>query len=178
MNKLVLIAGMMIAFAGFPEASAPGPSGTPEAVSARKAPLPDSVRSAMVARGRKDAAKFDRAARREIERLYRLSSSDDPGAAEALKTLEEKFPEANRTGCAVMYAAQRAQGAEREAILKRVIEKYDDCYYGDGVCVGAQARWYLAKLHQAEAEKLLGEIRTRYPDAVTHRGQRFSDFLK
>ena len=142
----------------------------------------DPIRAAVIARVAKDAKKFDRATRREIERLYRQASrSGDDGEA-ALKTLEEKYPEANRTGCAVMYAAQRAAGEERETLLKRAIEKYGDCRYGDGVQVAVQARWYLSCYYDKtgksdEARKLREEIRTNYPDAVTHHGGKFSELI-
>ena len=87
------------------------------------------------------------------------------------------------SGCAVMYAAQRATDAnERERLLKLAIEKYGDCRYGDGVQVAAQARWYLANLYNAsgkpeEARKLYNELKTDYPDAVNHKGRKFSEFL-
>ena len=55
----------------------------------------------------------------------------------------------------------------------------DLCY---GAQVGAYARWFLAREHmrkgdKATAEKLYAEIRAKYPDAVTHKGQRFADFM-
>ena len=54
------------------------------------------------------------------------------------------------------------------------VEEHGDCYYGDGACVGACARLYLASIYAkqgkaSEAEKLKGEIRTQFPDAVTHK---------
>ena len=178
MNKLMFVIAAAVAFIGFSE----------EAVSksAEKgsAAVQNPVRAAVVARAEKDVAKFDKVTRREIERLYRLSSSKAEGAAGALKTLEEKYPEANRTGCAVMYAAQRARDVkQREEILKRAIEKYGDCFYGDGVQVAAQARWYLSGLYSREgkkdeAKKLLDEIKTKFPDAVTHQGRKFADLIK
>ena len=88
----------------------------------------------------------------------------------------------HRTGCAVMYAAQHSRGEERIKWLNRAIEQHSDCVYGDGAQVGAYARWFLAREHmrkgdKAAAEKLYAEIRAKYPDAVTHRGQRFADFM-
>ena len=96
--------------------------------------------------------------------------------------LIEKYPKANRTGCAVMYAAQHSRGEERIKWLNRAIEQHSDCVYGDGAQVGAYARWFLAREHmrkgdKAAAEKLYAEIRAKYPDAVTHKGQRFADFM-
>ena len=58
--------------------------------------------------------------------------------------------------------------------FKKAIADHGDCYYGDGACVGACARLYLASIYAkqgkaSEAEKLKGEIRTQFPDAVTHK---------
>ena len=181
MNKLMLVVVAVAAFTGFSGETVPKSA---EKGTEQKSAVQDSVRAAVVARAEKDAAKFDLATRREIERLYRMSSSKGDGSAEALKTLEEKYPEANRTGCAVMYAAQRSRDVKkREEILKRAIEKYGDCFYGDGVQVAAQARWYLSGLYSREgkkdeAKKLLDEIKAKYPDAVTHQGKKFADLIK
>lgn len=141
-----------------------------------------AVRERVQKRAARDGETYDRATLREIEILYRKASDSD-GADEALKTLIEKFPKANRTGCAVMYAAQREKDvAERERLLKLAIDKFGDCYYGDGVQVGAYARYYLAGHcsqagRTAEAEKLYAEIRTDYPDAVNHKGGLLSAWL-
>jgi hypothetical protein len=35
----------------------------------------------------------------------------------------------------------------------------------------------MRKGDKATAEKLYAEIRAKYPDAVTHKGQRFADFM-
>lgn len=135
------------------------------------------------ARFEKDAARFDQATRREIETLYRTYAKGLPNSEEALKTLIEKHPQANRTGCAVMYAAQRAKtGEERERLLKLAIEKFGDCYYGDGAQVAAYARWYLARTYAEagkteEANRLFDELRRDYSDAVTHRGRKLVEHL-
>lgn len=143
----------------------------------------EAARQAARARFAKDAEQFDQSARREIERLYRVVSSRSEAADEALKTLTEKFPKANRTGCAVMYAAQRERDtASRERLLKLAKDQFGDCRYGDGAQVAAYARWYLAKLYAKtgradEAQRLFDEIRTDYPDAVTHQGALFATLL-
>ena len=139
-------------------------------------------KSAVRARMSQDAAVYGRDGMREIERLYRTYSSKAENADEALKSLIEKFPKANRTGCAVMYAAQHSRGEERIKWLNRAIEQYSDCVYGDGAQVGAYARWFLAREHmrkgdKSAAEKLYAEIRAKYPDAVTHKGKRFADLM-
>lgn len=161
LNSLILLA-MGLALAGCLSSTSP----STDATSVRDAPKPqvekrtesvmpevENARKAARERFAADAAVFDRATRREIERLYRKVSRSD-GAAEALKTLMEKYPKANRTGCAVMYAAQ----------------------------VAPYARWYLAKLYERtgkpdEAKRLFDEIRTDYPNAVTHRGGPFAAWL-
>ena len=145
------------------------------------AAVPDS-RAVAKARVEKDVKEYGRDGMREIERLYRAYSSRSEASADALATLLEKYPKANRTGCAVMYAAQRASGDDRVKLLKQAIANHGDCVYGDGAQVGAYARMYLAgELERsgdsAGAEKLYGEIRTLYPNARTHRGRPFSEIL-
>ena len=145
------------------------------------APMVDP-RAAIRERAAKDVAEYGSNAMREIERLYRACSRKGEGSAEALATLCEKYPKANRTGCAVMYAAQRASGDERVKLLKQAIEGYSDCFYGDGAQVGAYARMYLAAElarsgDTAGAEKLYGEIRSLYPNAHAHNGKPLSEIL-
>ena len=190
LNSFILLA-MGLALAGCLSSTSP----STDATSVRDAPKPqvekrtesvmpevENARKAARTRFAADAAVFDRATRREIERLYRKVSRSD-GAAEALKTLMEKYPKANRTGCAVMYAAQReTDPAERERLLKLAIASFGDCWYGDGAQVAPYARWYLAKLYERtgkpdEAKRLFDEIRTDYPNAVTHRGGPFAAWL-
>ena len=121
---------------------------------------------------------------REIEALYQLANKDlkDPGAKEALKALIEKYPKANRTGCAVQYIAQMSTGEDREKYLKLAIKDFSDCFYGNGVQVGAYARYYLGyyyeeKGKEKEAKALFDEIRKDYPNAVNHKGKRLVDIL-
>ena len=141
-----------------------------------------ALRKKVGARVDKDVEAYGKEGVREIERLYRAYSKTREIETEDLKTLLEKYPSANRTGCAVMYAGQRAK-LEGEKWFRLAIEKSSDCYYGDGACVGAYARYYLAGLckrsgKSEEAKKLIAEIKSQYPDAVTHRGQLFSEILK
>ena len=75
-----------------------------------------------------------------------------------------------------------AKGDEAVRWFKKAIADHGDCYYGDGACVGAYARLYLATIYAkqgktSEAEKLKDEIRTRFPDAVTHKGRPMKDAL-
>ncbi len=95
---------------------------------------------------------------------------------ETLKQMVEKFPNANRAGCALLYWAQSTTGPEAESYFTDCIQKYDDCYYGDGVRVGAYARFLLAENYQSKgerekAEALYKEIKDNYSDAIDHNGQ-------
>jgi beta-lactamase regulating signal transducer with metallopeptidase domain len=95
---------------------------------------------------------------------------------ETLKQMVEKFPNANRAGCALLYLAQSTTGPESEKYFMDCIQKYDDCYYGDGVRVGAFARFCLANYYNAtnedkKAEALYKEIKDNYSDAIDHNGQ-------
>lgn len=121
---------------------------------------------------------------REIETLYQSANKDlnNPEAKSALKSLIEKYPKANRTGCAVQYVAQLSEGQEREDYLKLAIKDFSDCFYGNGVQVGAYARFYLGFYYQkagktAEAKALFDEIRKDYPEAVNHKGKRLVSML-
>ena len=133
-------------------------------------------------RNAKDKATYGEDTFREIERIYQAYASSNEVETVELETLREKYPDANRTGCAVMYAGQRAR-LEGEKWFRLAIEKSSDCYYGDGACVGAYARYCLAGLckrsgKSEEAKKLIAEIKTQYPDAITHRGRLFFEILK
>jgi tetratricopeptide (TPR) repeat protein len=121
---------------------------------------------------------------REIEVLYQSANKDlrSPEAKMALKSLIEKYPKANRTGCAVQYMGQMSSGEERERYLKLAIKDFGDCFYGSGVQVGAYARYYLGFHYKEtgrvkEAEALFDEIKENYPEAVTHKGKRLVDVL-
>jgi len=139
-----------------------------------------ALREKVDARFEKDVAEYGKVALRDVERLYRTFSKS--GDKAALDELLKRFPKANRTGCAVMYAGQRAKGDEAVKWFKKAIADHGDCFYGDGACVGAYARLYLAAAYEKQgknddAKKLKEEIRTQYPDAVTHRGQLLKDSL-
>lgn len=138
------------------------------------------LREKVKARMDKDVAEYGQEAMRDIERLYRAySRSRQTGD---LEELVKRYPKANRTGCAVMYAGQGSKGEEAVKWLKKAIDDHADCRYGDGAVVGAYARFYLASIYEQqgkkdEARKLKEEILTLYPDAVTHRGQPMKDLL-
>jgi hypothetical protein len=56
----------------------------------------------------------------------------------------KKYPDINRTGCAMLYVAQKSQGDARTEYLQSCIEKFNDCFYADDVHVGVYARFLLA----------------------------------
>jgi len=121
---------------------------------------------------------------REIEQLYQAANKDlkSPEAKKALNTLIEKYPKANRTGCAVQYMGQMSTGEEKEKYLRMAIKDFGDCYYGSGVQVGAYARLYLACYYkeigkEKESKAIFDEIRKDYPDAVNHKGKLLIDML-
>lgn len=118
----------------------------------------------------------------EAEKLYSIVSQKGgtPEAAEGFQTLLKKYPDNDRIGCALLYMAQRAHGDERVKQLQECIEKYGDCIYGDGVQVGAFARYLLAKEESSKgdtkaAAALTEEIKNTYPDAIDHGGNLLVD---
>jgi serine/threonine protein kinase len=133
-----------------------------------------------------DRGKYTAQQLREAEALYLVANQKwgTPEAKQSLQKMIDKFPDLiNRTGCAVLYLAQMSQGDERTKYLQDCIDKYNDCFYDDGVQVGAYARFLLAQDYksQGEIEKakaLFNEIKTRYPDAIDHGGNLLVDSLK
>lgn len=96
-------------------------------------------------------------------------------ARKLLKQVMDQYPESNLAGCSVLYLGQMAKGAEKEAYLKRAIAQYGDCYYGDGVQVGAYATRLLSEYYRSRGETdksaaLIEELATKYPDAIDHNG--------
>ena len=61
------------------------------------------------------------------------------------------------------------------AYFKQAIADYGDCFYGDGVQVGALARFLLGRVYldnakADNAKALFDEIRNGYPDSIDHNG--------
>lgn len=113
----------------------------------------------------------------EAENLYRVISQKGgtQEAKDSFDAMMTKFPEINRTGCAMLYMAQRAKGEERAKLLQECIEKHSDCMYGDGVQVGAFARFLMArdcssKGDDKKAEALNAELKLNYADSIDHAG--------
>ena len=133
----------------------------------------------------KDQQKYDIAQLKECENLYQVANKNwrSEEAKSTLKVMIEKYPDVNRTGCAALYLAQYERGEEQERMLKDVIERYGDCWYGNGVQVGALARFLLAGVYvqkgdRAAADALIVEIERDYPGAITHRWQLISEQIK
>ena len=120
----------------------------------------------------------------EAESLYQVANQKwgTPEANASLQDMIKKYPDINRTGCAVLYVAQQSRGDERATYLQDCIGKYNDCMYGDGVQVGAFARLLLAGDYrnagqEQKAAELYTELKTKYPDAVDHSGQLLADSI-
>ena len=121
----------------------------------------------------------------EAESLYQVANQKwgTPEANDSLQAMIKKYPDINRTGCAVLYIAQKSEGAARAKYLQDCIEKYNDCMYGDGVQVGVLARFLLAADYQSKGEKekaaaLYSELKTKYAEAVDHGGNLLTDSIK
>ena len=120
-----------------------------------------------------------------IEAIYQSANRNlrAPESRDRLLELVEKYPKANRTGCALLYLAQGAKGDEREAFLKQAIADHCDAWYGDGTQVGAFARAQLAVYYansnrRDEAIALATEVERLFPGAVDHSGAPVADTLK
>lgn len=136
-------------------------------------------------RAAQDREKYSSQQLGEAEELYQVASKKwgSPEATGSLQAMIKKYPDVNRTGCAVLYLAQSSKGDERAKYLQDCIEKYQDCFYGDGVQVGAYARFLLAQDYQGNlefkrAEALDNELKTKYADAIDHSGHLLLDSLK
>jgi TolA-binding protein len=135
-------------------------------------------RAAARDRMRRDAAVYTPEQLQDIESLYQVANQkwQTEVARKSLRTLVEKYPKANRTGCALLYLGQMTHDDEQIAYLKQVIADYGDCFYGDGVQTGAYARFVLAHVYLSganpdKAKTLLEEIRSNYTDAIDHEGR-------
>ena len=113
--------------------------------------------------------------------MFRDWSTEE--AAKALALLREKFPTANRTGCAILAMAQASSDAEQIKLLEQAIAEHGSCYYPNGVNVGAYARLYLGLRHYKDGEKekaakQFAQLRADFPDAVDHKGQLLTSHLE
>ncbi len=145
----------------------------------------EKAKSAARERMRQDRGKYSPEVLGEVEALYQIANKQwrSPAAKEALEKLINEYPDLNRTGCATMYLGQMSQGEERVDYLTKAMTDFGDCYYGNGVNVGAYATYYLACHHWQEgnhedAQKLIDKINSDHPDAIDHRGRALTDLLK
>ena len=129
-----------------------------------------------------DRAKYSTDQLAEAEQLYQVANNKwgTVEAAESLEKMIAKYPDINRTGCAVLYVAQHSAGDKKVEYLTKCIEKFNDCYYGDGVQVGAYARLFLAQIYKSTGEDgkaaaLLDELTTKFSNAVDHSGNPLMD---
>jgi hypothetical protein len=162
------------------------PESTASASNSRVLPTLEALRAGAQARMRQDLEVFTHEQVREIESTYQSASSSaelTPDARQRLLALSEKYPKANRTGCALLYLAQASAGEAREVLLKRVIADHGDAWYGDGTQVGAYARVWLAAHYvntdrRALAMEVAAEVERLFPGAIDHTGLRLSEHLK
>jgi TolA-binding protein len=128
-------------------------------------------------RMQQDRRRFPRPDVADAEAMYQAASKNwrSAEAKQGVRTMSAKYPRFNRTGCAIMYLGQMAEGEERVRYLSEAIAKHGDCYFGNGVQVGSFGRYllghtYLDQGKDAEARKLFEEIRADYPNALTPGG--------
>ncbi len=143
-----------------------------------------TLRSNFTERMKQDKQTFTPEQLNEIESLYQVCNKqwNTAEARRSANALIEKYGQSNRAGCALLYKAQWYAGEEREKLLRSAIAQYEDCWYGDGVQVGAYARFILAnylkeKGKPVEARELFDEIREKFPDAVNHQGEKLVDMI-
>jgi serine/threonine protein kinase len=135
-------------------------------------------------RSAEDKKNYTQAQLQEAEQLYQVANHKwgTPEAMESLRTMIKKYPNIDRTGCATLYLAQMTQGEERAKCLQDCMDEYNDCFYGDGVQVGALARFFLVQDYRSQgntqkAEELANEIKTKYPTAIDHGGHLLTESL-
>jgi hypothetical protein len=141
-----------------------------------------ALQDTMEKRFAQDRTKYNQDQLFDAEKLFGVVSAKGgtPEAKESLDKLIKDYPDCNRTGCAMLYTAQRAQGEERVKLLNECADKYSDCIYGDAVQVGAFARYilareYIAKGDEAKADALAAEIKRNFSGAVDHSGNLLLD---
>ncbi len=132
-----------------------------------------------------DRSKYSAEQLREAEELYQVANQKwgSAEASESLQTMIKKYPDINRTGCATLYVAQKSEGDQRVRYLQDCIERFNDCFYGDGVQVGVYARFLLAQYYSSKGKKdeaaaLYSEIKVKYPEAVDHNGNLLVESFK
>jgi hypothetical protein len=138
-----------------------------------------NLRAKFNARWAQDQQRFTKQDLDAIEALYQEAQKQGVWGTEEsvrkLRILVTMYKSADRVGCAYLYLGQLTSGSEREEYLKKAIAEYSDSMYGDGVQVGAYARFllafdYLESGRKEAADELFKILRAQYPDAVDHSG--------
>jgi hypothetical protein len=131
-----------------------------------------------------DQQKYTQEQLRDAETLYQIANQKwgTLEASNSLQVMIQKYPDLDRTGCAMLYLAQMSTGDDRAKYLQDCIDKYNDCFYGDGAQVGAYARFMLAEDYKSngeteKAKALYDEIKAKYPDAIDHSGKLLVDII-
>ena len=111
------------------------------------------------------------------ENTYQAASKNlkGPDAKAILQKVVLDYPKSNRAGCALLYLGQMSTGDEQLLYYKQAIE-HGDCFYGNGVQVGAYARLMLAGRFAKDGKKdeaivVLDELTKQFPRSVNHKGQ-------
>jgi len=145
----------------------------------------DEERKKAAERAKQDTKHFTRHELQGVEALYQGANRklDQPESLDALRKLVDRYPKANRAGCAALYLGQRTRGDEQIQYLRMAIDDYGDCYYGNGVNVGAYAKLILAyRLRKdgmgKESEDLFDQIRSDHSRAIDHQGNLLLDRIK
>jgi hypothetical protein len=162
MKKTLTTAGVLLMLAVCPEATRAEPSQDNPAAATGNGENAVDRKAGIRRRTAEDRKAYSAEQLREIESLYQVANKlwNTPEAQTGLKALIEKYPRANRTGCAVQYMGQMSSGEEREKYLNLAIKDFGDCYYGSGVQVRAYARFYLG--YHYKENGLARMLKSRY----------------
>ncbi len=134
------------------------------------------------ARALEDDKYYTSQERRELAELYMSwykTKKVNEQKAIAQKFLR-RYPKANAAGWVQLNLAHISPRQEEIKLLKQAIKDYNDCYYLNGVQVGALARSRLVKClnrigKKEEAEKYLRELKESYPTATDYYGKFFTE---
>ncbi|MFG0249409.1 MAG: tol-pal system YbgF family protein [Phycisphaeraceae bacterium JB051] len=129
-------------------------------------------------RMRKDLQTYTQEQIKALEALYQEANKNLSGEGSKAKLIQvvQDYGKSNRAGCALLYLGQISTGDEQIQYFQQAIDSHADCYYGNGVQVGAYARLLLAarfagdKQYQ-KAGQLLKELMELYPRSLDHKGQ-------
>jgi hypothetical protein len=75
------------------------------------------------------------------------------------------------------------KGNKQETSLLKVISKYSDCYYGDGVNVGACAKYFLARYYLSrnkmeKVQSILNDLRKNHRTAISHNQKNLASLVE